>query len=307
MNRRALVGAVLVALVATAGPARAARPTPIPPASLFSIERTIFAFGFRTIALPRAYSFLRWGRHASAVPGHVGQDTIVAFAGPDGALVTWAATRLTPQGWARCADLYGSRTRRFTVDRHVVYVAEPRGTRIAWMCVTDYGPFRLVYRLRAGRQFTAREMATIVGRSRFQYSYAVASFTDFWMPSRNIGCFGSIPGQGLDPGLLTCYIRSGLVPSPGPPTGYCRDLPKAQKFGWGDIVSIWLPVIGNPDGSRQYDCAEYEPVDPSAPTLAYGHTLEYGGVTCRSERIGLRCANRFGHGFFLSRQYSYLF
>ncbi len=46
---------------------------------------------------------------------------------------------------------------------------------------------------------------------------------------------------------------------------------------------------------------------PSAPTLDYGHSISFGGATCTSMRNGLRCSNRQGRGYFLSRQHSYLF
>jgi hypothetical protein len=38
------------------------------------------------------------------------------------------------------------------------------------------------------------------------------------------------------------------------------------------------------------------------PILAYGAKLRILGFTCLSRRDGLRCTNRAGHGFFLSRQ-----
>jgi hypothetical protein len=33
----------------------------------------------------------------------------------------------------------------------------------------------------------------------------------------------------------------------------------------------------------------------------YGVTGEFGGFICQSSRKGLKCSNRDGHGFFLSR------
>jgi hypothetical protein len=41
--------------------------------------------------------------------------------------------------------------------------------------------------------------------------------------------------------------------------------------------------------------------------LRYGAKWSRGGFTCTSKQIGLRCRNRGGHGFFLSRAHSYRF
>ena len=43
------------------------------------------------------------------------------------------------------------------------------------------------------------------------------------------------------------------------------------------------------------------------PVLAYGRTWRGGVFTCLSQAIGLRCSNRVGHGFFLSRERWYRF
>jgi hypothetical protein len=48
-------------------------------------------------------------------------------------------------------------------------------------------------------------------------------------------------------------------------------------------------------------------IDPHARVLRYGTTWRGGGFTCTSKTTGLRCRNRSGHGFFMSRQHSYRF
>lgn len=42
-------------------------------------------------------------------------------------------------------------------------------------------------------------------------------------------------------------------------------------------------------------------------TLRYGSTIRMGSFRCRSSSAGLRCTNRGGHGFFLSKQERYRF
>ena len=47
--------------------------------------------------------------------------------------------------------------------------------------------------------------------------------------------------------------------------------------------------------------------DKRAKTLAYGKTRKYGSFSCTSQTSGLRCRNRSGHGFSLSRERYKLF
>lgn len=46
---------------------------------------------------------------------------------------------------------------------------------------------------------------------------------------------------------------------------------------------------------------------PTSKVLRYGQRWSRGGFTCLSRKAGLRCRNKSGHGFFLSRQHSYSF
>jgi hypothetical protein len=48
-------------------------------------------------------------------------------------------------------------------------------------------------------------------------------------------------------------------------------------------------------------------VNKRARALRYGTKWSRGGFTCTSKKVGLRCRNRSGHGFFLSRAHSYRF
>jgi hypothetical protein len=49
-------------------------------------------------------------------------------------------------------------------------------------------------------------------------------------------------------------------------------------------------------------CVSDTPTSPQAKVIAYGRTWRGGPFTCSSRTTGLRCSNRAGHGFFLSRQ-----
>lgn len=46
---------------------------------------------------------------------------------------------------------------------------------------------------------------------------------------------------------------------------------------------------------------------PHQPTLPYGETVVYRGVTCHSETTGMTCRNQAGHGFMVSKESYRLF
>ena len=46
---------------------------------------------------------------------------------------------------------------------------------------------------------------------------------------------------------------------------------------------------------------------PNSRVLPYGSRWSKGGFECWSRQTGLRCENRGGHGFYLSRRRSYRF
>jgi hypothetical protein len=114
----------------------------------------------------------------------------------------------------------------------------------------------------------------------------------FRMPSSNIGCVVSSDPSFGGPSLR-CDILSGLKPAPARPRGCTLD----WKYGY------WM----RPTGRARIVCAGDTAVDRRAKAIPYGHRWSRGGFTCLSRRIGLRCRNRGGHGFFLSRKHSYRF
>jgi hypothetical protein len=105
----------------------------------------------------------------------------------------------------------------------------------------------------------------------------------FRLPSGNIGCIyndASLTGRAW----LRCDIRSGLRPVPR----------KACELDWTGLV---FPTVGKP----KPECAGDTAIDPRARVIPYGGRWARGGYTCLSQRIGLRCTRRNGHGLFLSR------
>jgi len=115
-------------------------------------------------------------------------------------------------------------------------------------------------------------------------------FLAFRTPSRNIGCtFDS----GLASGTLRCDIRSGLRPRPGRPRGCNLD--------WGDSYTLRV------HGRATLTCHGDTAIVPGSRVLRYGMRWHRGGLVCLSRVTGLRCTNRSGHGFFVSRARSYRF
>lgn len=111
----------------------------------------------------------------------------------------------------------------------------------------------------------------------------------FRTPSGNIGCVWSAAFSG-EPAQLRCDIKSRLRhPKPAKPRG-C-------KVDWGD--SLYM----TPNGRAKLTCHGDTAIIPTAKKLAYGKTWRHGGFVCTSRKVGLRCHNRAGHGFFLSRQH----
>jgi hypothetical protein len=123
---------------------------------------------------------------------------------------------------------------------------------------------------------------------------AQSSSSFFQTPSKNIGCIYVKPLAATDKPYLRCDIGGGLHPLP--------PRPKNCDLDWG-----YGYAMSGATGRATPFCAGDTARDPRAPVLQYGRTWKKGPFTCRSQAIGLRCTNRVGHGFFLSRQHSYTF
>jgi hypothetical protein len=121
---------------------------------------------------------------------------------------------------------------------------------------------------------------------------AQALVSQFRTPSSNIGCvFSSDPGR-IGP-FLRCDILSGLKPKPARPRGCTVDWTFGFQMRW--------------KGGATTVCAGDTAVDRRAKVLRYGSKWSRGGFTCTSRKTGVRCRNRSGHGFVLSRSHSYRF
>jgi len=110
----------------------------------------------------------------------------------------------------------------------------------------------------------------------------------FQTPSHNVGCVYDTLNLHL-----RCDIRSGLKPAPHKPSGCQND----WTFGYQM----------DPAGRAHKVCAGDTVLSVNARVVRYGTTWRGGPFTCKSSGSGLRCKNRIGHGFFLSRQHSYRF
>ncbi|MEI4472604.1 DUF6636 domain-containing protein [Frigidibacter sp. MR17.24] len=120
---------------------------------------------------------------------------------------------------------------------------------------------------------------------------AAADVFTFETPSENIQCSAGVEADGSD---VICIIIERAGPPAAPrPAGCVSDW--GHKFAMTDR------------GPVQMLC---EPLDRSRDgfdTAGYGVTAQFGAISCLSSREGLRCANRDGHGFFLSRRSQQVF
>lgn len=103
----------------------------------------------------------------------------------------------------------------------------------------------------------------------------------FASPSGNITCT-------IDAERARCTIAEHDYDPPERPADCTWD-------GWGSTV------VANADGAG-FSCDETGPEAGTAETLAYGESVTANGMTCTSERSGIRCASdESGSGFALSR------
>lgn len=117
----------------------------------------------------------------------------------------------------------------------------------------------------------------------------IAALTFFHTPSHNVAC-AELAAYSTS---LRCDILSGLKPRPARPANCTLD------WGFGFIMAA--------TGRARVTCAGDSTNDPHAKTIRYGVTWRIGPFVCTSRRTGLRCRNRSGHGFVLSRARSFRF
>ena len=114
-----------------------------------------------------------------------------------------------------------------------------------------------------------------------------STIVSFVTPSGNIGCVYS---SGIGPRSLRCDIASGLKPRPS--------RPRSCSLDWGDSYTL------NARGRAHLTCHGDTAILPGSKVLAYGTPWSRGGFVCLSRSTGLRCKNRGGRGFVLSREHS---
>jgi len=114
----------------------------------------------------------------------------------------------------------------------------------------------------------------------------------FRTPSDNIHCL-VISEDGAT--SIECEVRER---SNGDPI---RPMPADCELDWGNRFAI------GDKGEALLLCHGDTLVSPDAAILAYGETLERGGMSCHSEKTGLTCRNGEGRGFRLSRAVQELF
>jgi hypothetical protein len=115
------------------------------------------------------------------------------------------------------------------------------------------------------------------------YSGPTSAFTQFQLPSHNIGCV-------IDRHYARCDIQHrDWSPPPRPP-----DCTTETGYGQG------LEISGVKSG---FVCAGDTTLDTRAHVLDYGRTIRVGSTSCHSAVSGITCKDsNTGRGFFLSIQ-----
>jgi hypothetical protein len=115
-----------------------------------------------------------------------------------------------------------------------------------------------------------------------------SSLVFFQTPSHNIGCVADAKSIRCDTRFVTKYSQP-------------RYKPKGCDVDWG-------PLGMGPTGRPHVLCVGDTALDPKATVLKYGQSRLFAGkFRCTSRTSGLRCQNRSGHGFFISREKQSLF
>jgi hypothetical protein len=150
----------------------------------------------------------------------------------------------------------------------------------------------------------AAGIATIVALTLAAAAPAATRPTGFRSPSGNISCL-FVPAAHDDTGhLLTAQLLCSIVRSAYSTTLQDRCLNPNGQVGAG---VDWHGFSLGAAGRGSVVCSGgilYAPslVKPSYVTLRYGATMRRGEISCRSQRTGVTCHNRRGHGLFVSRE-----
>jgi hypothetical protein len=135
--------------------------------------------------------------------------------------------------------------------------------------------------------------AVLVAAQAAPQADAQRGIVRFQTPSRNIGClfWATATGDQRRPApFLRCDILSGVKPAPA---GVCQ-------LDWTGFSMTAISRV-------RPTCAGDTVYARAAPVVSYGRTWTRGGFSCSVKRVGLRCTNVTGRGFFLSKSRSYGF
>jgi uncharacterized protein DUF6636 len=134
--------------------------------------------------------------------------------------------------------------------------------------------------------------ALAVGLAGASAEVAMARLSQFRSPSSNIGC---IMDWSAKRAYVRCDARAHTWQVTRRPAGCPSDIDYGQGF-----------EVGRTSGRGHVVCAGDTALN-TGKRLRYGHAIAHGGVKCISEKSGMTCRNRRGHGFFISRQRYRLF
>lgn len=124
----------------------------------------------------------------------------------------------------------------------------------------------------------------------FASSLAQNSERGFQTPSGNIHCMIYAFDSNWE---IRCDILQTTNPPPVRPANCDLD--------WGNAFYM------TPTSRATRICHGDTVANPYHPKLAYGQTLSYQGFSCVSRTTGLRCTNKNGRGFELSRTRQIIF
>jgi hypothetical protein len=166
--------------------------------------------------------------------------------------------------------------------------------------VLPYGTTRQLGVFRCSSSVAGLRCVNSTGNGFFLSKERSYAFTEpaakngaFKTPSGNVVCGYGIAPDGT--ASMECGIKTGLRPPPRPVHCDAGD-PNDKRVSLRDTGPA-MPVLcaGDPGPLLPQ-------IQAKARVLAYGSTLQVGGIGCASATTGLTCRNRSGHGFFLSRE-----
>jgi hypothetical protein len=122
---------------------------------------------------------------------------------------------------------------------------------------------------------------------------AADEIEEFLSPSKNIVC--SFSDYENVQGVRCDIINHADLPPVLP-------MPADCDLDWGNMFIV------SKTGKAGLECAGDLAGNPeTAKTLNYGDVISHYGITCQSEKAGMTCINREGHGFIVSRAKQKLF